>query len=77
MPVPIEDAHRFGIMETNSEDEIVQFHEKPEKPTSNLASMGIYVFNSRVLAQRLQKKGADGPPHRFRPARRSRYAGRR
>ena len=61
MPVPIEEAPRFGIMETNSEDEIVRFHEKPEQPTSNLASMGIYAFNSRVLEQRLQEKGADGP----------------
>ena len=65
MPVPIEEAHRFGIMETNTEDEIVQFHEKPEQPTSNLASMGIYVFSARVLAQRLQEKGADGPRSDF------------
>ena len=42
-----------------------QFHEKPEQPTSNLASMGIYVFNARVLAQRLQEKGADGPRSDF------------
>ena len=61
MPVPIEEAHRFGIMETNAADQIVQFHEKPKQPTSNLASMGIYVFNERALAQRLQEKGADGP----------------
>ncbi len=65
MPVPIEEAHRFGIMETNAEDEIVQFYEKPEEPPSNLASMGIYVFNGRILAQRLQKKGADDPRSDF------------
>ena len=65
MPVPIEEAHRFGIMETNAEDEIVNFLEKPQQPTSNLASMGIYVFSARVLAQRLQEKGADGPRSDF------------
>lgn len=65
MPVPIEEAHRFGIMETNAQDEIVQFHEKPENPTSNLASMGIYVFNTRVLAQRLQENGAGDPRSDF------------
>ena len=65
MPVPIEEAHRFGIMETNAEDEIVQFHEKPPQPTSNLASMGIYVFNGQTLTQRLREKGADGPRSDF------------
>lgn len=42
--VPIEEASRFGIMETNEEERIVQFHEKPENPVSTLASMGIYIF---------------------------------
>ena len=65
MPVPLEEAHRFGIMETNERDEIVQFHEKPEEPRGNLASMGIYVFNSRVLGQRLQETGPDGPRSDF------------
>ena len=65
MPVPIEEAHRFGIMETNAQGEIVRFHEKPAQPTGNLASMGIYAFSSRVLAQRLQEEGADGPRSDF------------
>ena len=65
MPVPIEEAHRFGIMETNAADQIVEFHEKPKEPTGNLASMGIYVFNDRVLARRLQEKSADGPRSDF------------
>ena len=65
MPVPMEEAHRFGIMETNADDEIVRFYEKPDEPPSNLASMGIYVFNSRILAQRLQEKNADGPRSDF------------
>lgn len=53
MPVPMEDASRFGIMEVDDEGRIVEFYEKPEKPKSNLASMGIYIFNTRILDKRL------------------------
>ena len=42
--VPIEDAHRFGILETDADGWITAFTEKPAKPTSNLVSMGVYVF---------------------------------
>ena len=42
--VPIEDAHRFGILETDADGWITAFVEKPAKPTSNLVSMGVYVF---------------------------------
>ncbi|WP_071131574.1 glucose-1-phosphate adenylyltransferase [Enterococcus timonensis] len=43
--VPIEEASRFGIMNTDENDRIIEFDEKPEEPKSNLASMGIYIFN--------------------------------
>lgn len=48
-PVPWEDAHRFGILSANDDTKITKFAEKPEKPESNLASMGIYVFDTKVL----------------------------
>ena len=51
LEVPLEDAHRFGIMNTASDDSIVEFEEKPEHPKSNLASMGIYIFNWRALRE--------------------------
>lgn len=51
--VPIEEASRFGIMETNAEGRIVQFHEKPKNPVSTLASMGIYIFNWKQLKNTL------------------------
>ena len=43
--VPIQEASRFGIMNTNAAGRIVEFAEKPQTPKSNLASMGIYIFN--------------------------------
>ena len=49
--VPIEEASRFGIMETDAEDRIVEFYEKPANPVSTLASMGIYIFNWKKLKQ--------------------------
>ena len=48
--VPLKDANRFGIMNTAPDDSIVTFEEKPENPKSNLASMGIYIFNWDVLS---------------------------
>ena len=47
--VPIQEASRFGILVANDKDEIVEFQEKPKKPISNLASMGIYIFTYKVL----------------------------
>ena len=44
LEVPMEEASRFGIMNTEAEDKIYEFEEKPENPKSNLASMGIYIF---------------------------------
>ncbi len=49
MEVPLKEASRFGIMNTNEEDIIVEFEEKPAQPKSNLASMGIYIFSYDVL----------------------------
>jgi len=51
--VPMKDAHQFGILVTDEEGRIVEFQEKPEEPTSNLASMGIYIFNWKSLRQAL------------------------
>ncbi len=53
LEVPIEEASRFGIMNTGVGDQIVEFEEKPENPKSNLASMGIYVFSWPVLKKAL------------------------
>lgn len=53
MPVPIEEASRFGIMIANEEHQITEFEEKPEHPRSNLASMGIYIFTWSVLKEAL------------------------
>ncbi|GER66609.1 glucose-1-phosphate adenylyltransferase [Weizmannia acidilactici] len=51
--VPWQEAGRFGIMVTNSEGKIVEFEEKPQFPKSNLASMGVYLFNWKLLRQYL------------------------
>jgi glucose-1-phosphate adenylyltransferase len=62
MPVPIEEAYRYGIMQVDEDNRIVQFHEKPkDRDKGNLASMGIYVFNARVLRQRLSEGDGDVP----------------
>ena len=53
MPVPMEEAKRFGIMITDENKRIVDFEEKPANPRSNLASMGIYIFNWKTLKQAL------------------------
>ena len=53
MPVPMEEAKRFGIMITDEERRITDFEEKPERPRSNLASMGIYIFNWKTLKEAL------------------------
>ena len=53
MPVPIEEAGRFGIMITDGDARITEFEEKPKHPRSNLASMGIYIFNWKTLKEAL------------------------
>jgi glucose-1-phosphate adenylyltransferase len=47
--VPIGEAHRFGILALNEDDEVVEWQEKPKQPKSDLASLGIYVFSKRAL----------------------------
>ena len=51
--VPMREASRFGIMNTDEEGRIVEFQEKPAEPKSNLASMGIYIFNWKLLRKML------------------------
>lgn len=53
MPVPIEEASRFGIVIVDDDKRISEFEEKPEHPRSNLASMGIYIFSWKVLKEAL------------------------
>lgn len=53
MPVPMEEASRFGIMITDENRRITEFEEKPAQPRSNLASMGIYIFNWQTLKDAL------------------------
>ena len=53
MPVPIEEASRFGVMITDGNGRITEFEEKPEHPRSNLASMGIYIFSWKALKESL------------------------
>ena len=60
MPVPLKEACRFGIMITNDNKRITEFEEKPEHPRSNLASMGIYIFNWKTLREALEAM-ADQP----------------
>ena len=61
MPVPIEEASRFGILITDDNNKITEFEEKPANPRSNLASMGIYIFNWKLLRKMLlaDMKNAD------------------
>ncbi|MCC8061188.1 MAG: glucose-1-phosphate adenylyltransferase [Clostridiales bacterium] len=67
MPVPIEEAGRFGIMVTDETNHITQFEEKPEHPHGNLASMGIYIFSWPVLREAmialLDEPGCDFGKH--------------
>ncbi|PUU92968.1 MULTISPECIES: glucose-1-phosphate adenylyltransferase [Halanaerobium] len=53
LEVPWEETHRFGIMNTNEDQKIIEFQEKPENAKNNLASMGIYIFNWEYLRKYL------------------------
>ena len=57
--VPWEEAPRFGIMNTDSEDRIIEFEEKPKNPKSNKASMGVYIFTWEKLYKYLSEDEAD------------------
>ena len=67
MPVPQEEAGRFGIVVAGEDGKIRQFQEKPEHPKSNLASMGIYIFSWPVLRDALvalsEQEGCDFGKH--------------
>lgn len=67
MPVPIEEASRFGVVITDDNNRITDFEEKPAHPRSNLASMGIYIFTWKVLKEALiamkDQKGCDFGKH--------------
>ncbi len=59
LDVPLEEASRFGIMTTDENMRITEFEEKPKKPKSTLASMGIYVFSTDVLIKYLEADNED------------------
>ena len=61
--VPMKEANRFGIMNTDGAGRIVEFEEKPEHPKSNLASMGIYIFNWKLLRKMLLADMKDPDSH--------------
>jgi glucose-1-phosphate adenylyltransferase len=62
--VPLDEAPRFGVMEVDQDDRIVQFEEKPRQPRSALASMGIYVFQLEALRQALEDDLDNPSSHR-------------
>lgn len=59
LEVPMEEASRFGILNTNPDNSIYEFDEKPAVPKSNKASMGIYIFNWKKLKKYLEEDEAD------------------
>jgi glucose-1-phosphate adenylyltransferase len=59
MDVPRDETHRFGIMKTAENNRIVEFYEKPKIFQGTLASMGIYVFRTEILLQKLEEDGQD------------------
>ena len=61
--VPMEDAHRFGIVTLDESDRVVDWQEKPRLPKSNLVSMGIYVFSKRALLRWLDEARTDFGAH--------------
>jgi glucose-1-phosphate adenylyltransferase len=64
--VPVEEAHRFGTVSLGDGGEILEFVEKSRNPRSNLASMGIYIFNIDILARRLAEDAVQpDSPHDF------------
>ncbi len=67
IPVPLEEASRFGVVITDKNKQIIEFEEKPRNPRSNLASMGIYIFTWKILKEALitlsEQKGCDFGKH--------------
>ncbi len=58
--IPLKDAHHFGIAQISSDGRIVKWAEKPKRPQSNLASMGIYLFNTDILTNTLNRGAKKG-----------------
>jgi glucose-1-phosphate adenylyltransferase len=63
--VPMEEASRYGTLVLDEDDRIVDFDEKPERPRSNLISMGIYLFNTEVLIEALEEDARRRTGHDF------------
>jgi glucose-1-phosphate adenylyltransferase len=65
--VPIQEGHRFGILETDAEGRVISFEEKPKEPRGTLGSMGIYVFDRDTLTRVLieDARSADSTQHDF------------
>ncbi len=63
LEVPLREASRFGIMNTDEDDKIYEFEEKPAEPKSNLASMGVYIFNWKALRRELLLDAVDENSH--------------
>jgi glucose-1-phosphate adenylyltransferase len=63
--VPMDEAHRYGVLTTNDDGRIVEFDEKPDHPKSNLISMGIYVFNRQALIDQLIADSKRDSTHDF------------
>ncbi len=63
--VPVAEAHRYGVLTTDADDRIIEFDEKPDRPKSNLISMGIYVFNRQVLIDQLMADSMRDSTHDF------------
>ncbi len=59
MEVPWDEASRFGIINVDENNKIVEFEEKPDKPKNNMASMGIYMFNYKDLKKFLKEDSKD------------------
>lgn len=57
--VPMEEAFRFGICNTNADGSIYEFEEKPKNPKNNQASMGIYIFTTKTLIEYLENDEND------------------
>ncbi len=60
MPVPMHEAHRFGIAVTDNSNQIIEFQEKPETPKNNLGSMGIYVAKRDAVMKKIAELAHDG-----------------
>ena len=59
LEVPKKEASRFGIMNCDKTDRIIEFEEKPKEPKSNLASMGVYIFTYKTLRKYLKEDAKD------------------